>query len=80
MSYIGSGANRLSEIASRCNEPATNLSRPLKKLIDLGFLEREVPFGTDEKSSKKSLYKILQKIIACPFKVFVGHFLPFGLK
>ena len=58
MSYIGSGANRLSEIASRCNEPATNLSRPLKKLIDLGFIEREVPFGVDEKSSKKSLYKI----------------------
>ena len=30
MSYIGTGANRLSEIAARCNEPATNLSRPLK--------------------------------------------------
>ena len=28
MSYIGTGANRLSEIAARCNEPATNLSRP----------------------------------------------------
>lgn len=58
MSYIGSGANRLSEIAARCNEPATNLSRPLKKLIDLGFLEKDVPFGIDEKNAKKSLYKI----------------------
>ena len=64
MSYIGSGANRLSEIASRCNEPATNLSRPLKKLIDLGFLERDVPFGTDEKNSKKSLYKIADPFLA----------------
>ena len=69
MSYIGSGANRLSEIASRCNEPATNLSRPLKKLIDLGFLERDIPFGTDEKSSKKSLYKI-----ADPFLTFYYQF------
>lgn len=69
MSYIGNGANRLSEIASRCNEPATNLSRPLKKLIDLGFLERDVPFGTDEKSSKKSLYKI-----ADPFMGFYYQF------
>lgn len=69
MSYIGSGANRLSEIASRCNEPATNLSRPLKKLVDLGFLEREVPFGTDEKSSKKSLYKITD-----PFMEFYYQF------
>ena len=48
MSYVGTGANRLSEIAARCNEPATNLSRPLKKLIDLGFLEKDVPFVIDE--------------------------------
>ncbi len=58
MSYIASGSTRLSEIASRCNEPATNLSRPLSKLIDLGFLERDVPFGTEEKNAKRTLYKI----------------------
>lgn len=69
MSYIDSGANRLSEIAARCNEPATNLSRPLKKLIDLGFLEKDVPFGIDEKNAKKSLYKI-----ADPFMAFYYQF------
>lgn len=69
MSYIGSGANRLSEIAAGCNEPATNLSRPLKKLIDLGFLEKDVPFGIDEKNAKKSLYKI-----ADPFMAFYYQF------
>lgn len=69
MSYIGTGANRLSEIAARCNEPATNLSRPLKKLIDLGFLEKDVPFGVDEKNAKKSLYKI-----ADPFMAFYYQF------
>ena len=69
MSYIGTGANRLSEIAARCSEPATNLSRPLKKLIDLGFLEKDVPFGIDEKNAKKSLYKI-----ADPFMAFYYQF------
>ena len=69
MSYIGAGANRLSEIAARCNEPATNLSRPLKKLIDLGFLEKDVPFGINEKNAKKSLYKI-----ADPFMAFYYQF------
>ena len=73
MSYIGSGANRLSEIASRCNEPATNLSRPLKKLIDLGFLEREVPFGAEEKSSKKSLYKITDPFMAFYYQFIVPN-------
>lgn len=69
MAYIGTGANRLSEIAARCNEPATNLSRPLKKLVDLGFLEKDVPFGIDEKNAKKSLYKI-----ADPFMAFYYQF------
>ncbi len=69
MSYIGTGANRLSEIAARCNEPATNLSRPLKKLVDLGFLQKDVPFGIEEKNAKKSLYKI-----ADPFMAFYYQF------
>lgn len=69
MSYIGTGANRLSEIAARCGEPATNLSRPLKKLVDLGFLQKDVPFGVEEKNSKKSLYKISD-----PFMSFYYQF------
>ena len=69
MSYIGSGVNRLSEIAARCNEPATNLSRPLRKLVDLGFLEKDVPFGVEEKNTKKSLYRI-----ADPFMSFYYRF------
>ena len=73
MSYIGAGANRLSEIAARCNEPATNLSRPLKKLIDLGFLEKDVPFGVDEKNAKKSLYKIADPFMAFYYKFVVPN-------
>lgn len=69
MSYIATGSNRLSEIASRCDEPATNLSRPLRKLVDLGFLEKDVPFGAEEKNAKKSLYKI-----ADPFMAFYYRF------
>jgi len=80
MSYIGSGANRLSEIAARCNEPATNLSRPLKKLIDLGFLEKDVPFGIDEKNAKKSLYKIADPFMAFYYQFVVPNrsFIEFG--
>lgn len=82
MSYVGSGANRLSEIASRAGEPATNLSRPLKKLVDLGFLEREVPFGTNEKSSKKSLYKIADPFMSFYFRFVIPNrsFIELGRK
>lgn len=71
MSYIANGANRLSEIAARCDEPATNLSRPLRKLIDLGFLEKDVPFGVDEKNAKKSLYKIADPFLSFYYKFVV---------
>jgi AAA+ ATPase superfamily predicted ATPase len=70
MSYVGAGAHRLSEIAGRSGETATNLSRPLAKLISLGYLTKEIPFGEDEKNSKKSLYKI-----ADPFMNFYFRFI-----
>lgn len=73
MSYIGTGANRLSEIDGRCDEPATNLSRPLKKLIDLGFLEKDIPFGIDEKNAKKSLYKIEDPFMAFYYQFVVPN-------
>ena len=71
MTIVGGGATRLKEIASRCNEPATNLSRPLAKLIDLGYLEKDIPFGVSAKDSKKSLYRI-----ADPFLSFHYKFVP----
>ena len=71
MTIVGGGATRLKEIAAKCNEPATNLSRPLSKLIDLGYLEKDIPFGMSVKDSKKSLYRI-----ADPFLYFHYKFVP----
>lgn len=73
MSFVGAGANRLSEIAARCNEPATNLSRPLKKLLDLGFLEKETPFGVNEKNNKKSIYRISDPFLAFYYRFVVPN-------
>ena len=70
MSYIGAGAHRMSEIAGRSGEIATNLSRPLAKLISLGYLTKDIPFGENEKNSKKSLYKISD-----PFTNFYFQFI-----
>jgi len=58
MTVVGNGCHRLSEIAARLNKPATQLSRPIDKLIQLGYLKREIPFVESVKSGKKSLYRI----------------------
>ncbi len=68
MSYIGSGMHRLSEIAGRCGEPATNFSRPLAKLINLGYLTKDIAFGDKENNTKKSLYKIADHFTAFYYK------------
>ena len=73
MSYVGLGANKLSEIAGRCGEASTNLSRPLSKLVTLGYLEREIPYGEDEKNSKKSLYKISDPLMSFYFRFVVPN-------
>lgn len=55
---IGSGCHRISELAGRVGQPATHLSRPLGRLIDLGYVRREVPFGESVRSTRRSLYRI----------------------
>lgn len=63
LSIIGNGANRLSEIAGRAGKDATQITEPLGKLRELGYIRREVPFGEDEKKSKKGLYRINDSLL-----------------
>ena len=56
LDVIGGGAHRLSEIAGRLGLPATALARPLSRLVELGLVGRETPFGVAEKNSKRSMY------------------------
>ena len=58
LSLVGRGVERLVEIAGRLQVPATALGRPIKRLMELGFVTRGIPFGSDAKSNKKTLYRI----------------------
>ena len=58
LSFIGNGANKLSEIAARAEKQATDITPHLSRLRELGFINKEIPFGESEKKSKKGLYHI----------------------
>ncbi len=58
LALIGQGCHRLSEIAGRMGKPATSLSRPLQRLIELELVRRDVPFGSSGRDTKRSLYRI----------------------
>ena len=66
---IGLGVHRVSEIAARIGEPATSLSRPLQRLMELGLIQREIPFGASSASAKRSLYKIADPFCRLWFRV-----------
>ena len=66
---IGAGAHRVSEIAGRVGKPATSLSRPLDRLVEMGLVRREVPFGASERSTKRSLYRIADPFFRFWFRV-----------
>ncbi len=68
LALVGAGCNRLSEISARMGKPSGALTRPLANLIDLGYLRKEVPFGEDERTSKRTLYRIDDSLIAFWFR------------
>lgn len=70
---IGLGANRASEIAGRLGVPATALPRPLARLMEIGLVKREVPFGESEKNSKKSLYRLADPFCRFWFSVVAAR-------
>jgi AAA+ ATPase superfamily predicted ATPase len=70
---IGAGAHRISEIAGRIGRAATSLWRPLDRLIGMGLVRREVPFGESEKQSRRSLYEIDDPFVRLWFRVVAPH-------
>jgi hypothetical protein len=58
LALVGAGCHRLSEIAGRLGKPATSLARPLARLLDLGLVRRDLPFGTTTRDSKRSAYRL----------------------
>jgi uncharacterized protein len=68
---IGAGVHRVSEIAARMGRPATSLSRPLDRLVQMGLARREVPFG--DKRSKRALYQISDPFFRLWFRVIAPN-------
>lgn len=58
LSLVARGCHRLSEIAARVEKPATSLVRPLQRLLDLGLVGRDVPFGSTLRDTKRTLYRV----------------------
>ncbi len=74
LGLIAGGANRMSEIAGRLGKPATSLTRPLANLIQLGYIKREIPFGENPKSSKRTLYRLEDPFLQFWYRVVLPNY------
>ena len=68
LTLIGQGVHRPSEIAARLEKSMSVLSETLQKLLDLGIIRREIPYGENIRSSKRTLYKINDPFISFYFR------------
>jgi hypothetical protein len=68
LSVIGQGAHKLSEIAGRVGKPATSLSRPLSRLLELRLVRRDLPWGTTARATKRTLYRIADPFLRFWFR------------
>ncbi len=73
ISVIANGAHRLNEISSRLGKPATQLNRPLQKLIELDYIKREIPWNLSIRNTKKTLYKINEPFIHFYYRFVIPH-------
>ena len=69
LDVIGNGAHRVSEIAGRLGRPASSLAGPLATLAEMDLVRREIPFGSDPKSGKRSVYQIADPFLRFWFRV-----------
>jgi AAA+ ATPase superfamily predicted ATPase len=70
---VGRGATRAVEIASRLGTAQSNLSRLLQQLMDASVLSRDLPFGESSRTSKRTLYQILDPALRFWFSVQSPH-------
>lgn len=73
LSIIGNGASKMSEIASRLGKGASQLTQPLSKLKELGYVNREIPFGEDEKKSKRGTYHLSDSLFRFLYRFVIPY-------
>lgn len=61
---VAHGATSPKTIAERAGVPRESVNGYLKTLVDLGIVERRVPFGMNPSSTRKSLYAIADPFFA----------------
>jgi AAA+ ATPase superfamily predicted ATPase len=73
LDLVGNGVSKPSEIAARIGTVHGNLTRPLSMLLQLGFIQRELPFGESPRTTKKVLYSMSDPALSFHYRTYVPN-------
>ncbi|MCP5467798.1 MAG: ATP-binding protein [Deltaproteobacteria bacterium] len=73
LDLIGRGVHRPSELASRLGTQQGNLSRPLNLLLEVGLVQKDLPFGESSRSTKRVLYEVRDPSLSFYYGTFLPH-------
>ncbi len=65
---LAKGCRRINEIVAETGESSTKVNKYLLTLLQMQIVEREVPFGEENRSSRKGVYTVTSKALAFWFR------------
>jgi len=73
ISAVATGASRMNDISTKIAEETAKSGKYVKTLLDLRILRKEVPFGENPKSSRKTIYHISDHCFRFWYKYVFMH-------
>ena len=65
---LAKGSQRINEIVAETGESSTKVNKYLLTLLQMQIVSRDIPFGEENKSSRKGIYTITSKALAFWFR------------
>ncbi len=65
---LAKGSQRINEIVAETGESSTKVNKYLLTLLQMQIVNRDIPFGEENKSSRKGIYTISSKALAFWFR------------
>jgi len=73
ISAVAAGSSRMNDISTKIAEETAKSGKYVKTLLDLRILRKDVPFGENPKSSRKTVYQIADNCFRFWYKYVFMH-------
>lgn len=70
---LSKGSRRINEIVNETGESSTKVNKYLMTLLQMQIVGRDVPFGEENKTSRKGIYTVNTKSLAFWFRFVLPH-------